>query len=114
MHGYKDISRLTTVAVWCVVVYMVLDLLYGGAQRDMLTGGAGLDYFIFLDGDTSNVRGLADRVLDFDRSEGDRIHLAHMDANSLTAADDSFSLIGDSAFSGTAGELRAFVALGNA
>ncbi len=31
MHEYKDLRRQTTIAVWCVVVYMVLDLLYGGS-----------------------------------------------------------------------------------
>jgi hypothetical protein len=29
MDAYKDLSRLTSVAVWCVVVYMALELLYG-------------------------------------------------------------------------------------
>jgi hypothetical protein len=31
MHEYKDLRRLTSVAVWCVAVYMAIELLYGGS-----------------------------------------------------------------------------------
>lgn len=32
MHDYRDLSRLTTVAIWCVAIYMVLELLFGAAS----------------------------------------------------------------------------------
>jgi hypothetical protein len=31
MHQYKDLRRLTSVAVWCVIVYMAIELFYGGS-----------------------------------------------------------------------------------
>jgi hypothetical protein len=40
---------------------------------------------------------------DFDRSEGDKVDLSKIDSGSPSG---SFDFIGDTAFSGTAGELR--------
>jgi Ca2+-binding RTX toxin-like protein len=51
------------------------DLLDGGAGRDLLTGGSGADRFRFA---TAGGFGTAqaDRIIDFSRSEGDRIELS--------------------------------------
>jgi Ca2+-binding RTX toxin-like protein len=77
----------------------------GGRGSDVLTGGLGIDTFIFtslLD----SVVGAADTIADFSAAQGDRINLALIDANSLTAGNGVFSFVGtDVAFTG-AGQLR--------
>jgi parallel beta-helix repeat protein len=86
------------------------DRLDGGAGSDVLSGGAGADSFAFRPGDL----GSADRITDFSSGEGDRILLAEIDSNSLTATNDKFAFIGKAAFSGKAGELRYDAADGDA
>lgn len=83
------------------------DRLVGGKGADVLYGGAGSDTFVFsaLSDSTVNVSG-RDVVSDFGGGAGDRIDLSRLDANSVTAGDQAFTFIGDSAFSNTAGELR--------
>lgn len=51
---------------------------------------------------------LRDVLGDFKTSEGDKIDLSTLDANTATVANDAFSFIGSAAFSGTnaAGQLR--------
>ena len=49
----------------------------------------------------------------FNRAEGDRIDLSQIDAIA-GGADDAFSFIGKSAFSGIAGQLRYFASGGSA
>jgi hypothetical protein len=78
------------------------DRLVGGNGSDVLSGGAGGDRFVFNNGLAGT-----DRILDFDFAEGDRILLRPVDADTGTAEDDAFVFIGDAAFTGTAGELRA-------
>jgi Ca2+-binding RTX toxin-like protein len=75
--------------------------------QDTLTGGGGNDTFVFAH--ASDIGGGAtgsasDVITDF--SAGDVIDLSGIDAIDATAPKDSFSLIGDAAFSGHAGELR--------
>lgn len=85
------------------------DRLTGGAGRDVLTGGTGADRFIFaarsdFAGKTASS---ADRIIDFSQTQNDRIDLAAIDANSLTAgSNEAFTWIGSAAFSRHAGELR--------
>jgi Ca2+-binding RTX toxin-like protein len=83
------------------------DVLTGGLGLDTLTGGSGGDRFVFGGGHSGATRATADRILDFSRSEGDRIDLSAIDARAGTRADDAFAFIGKAAFSGRAGELRA-------
>jgi hypothetical protein len=48
-----------------------------------------------------------DQILDFTPGT-DKIDLTRVDANSLAAGDQAFAWIGSNAFSGVAGQLRAF------
>ena len=82
------------------------DWLEGGAGRDQLRGGAGADRFAFRDGDLGAAMATADIIRDFGDAEGDRIRLDLVDANSTAGGDQNFTLIGNSSFSGAAGELR--------
>jgi Ca2+-binding RTX toxin-like protein len=79
------------------------DLLVGGNGVDVMVGGAGADTFAF--GNRASVQN-GDVIEDFSRSEGDRIDLAALDANSGTAGNQAFAFIGSNGFSGSAGELR--------
>jgi Ca2+-binding RTX toxin-like protein len=82
------------------------DLLIGGGGQDLTVGGAGADRFLFADGDFSANLGRADLIGDFSHADRDRIDLRGVDANTTTAGDDAFTFIGQSAFTGVAGELR--------
>jgi Ca2+-binding RTX toxin-like protein len=77
------------------------DILNGGAGNDRLNGGNGADRFVFAD------LGGMDEVLDFRRGQ-DRIDLRDLDAIAGNDGDDAFRWLGSSAFSGQAGELRAY------
>lgn len=82
------------------------DTLDGGMGADVLYGGSGADVFVFFRPGYTN-RLLPDRIEDFVRGE-DLIDLSHIDANTTNAnADDAFSFIGSSVFTGVAGQLRA-------
>jgi len=48
----------------------------------------------------------ADRMLDFSAAQADRFHLSAIDANTGTAANEAFSFIANTAFSGAAQEMR--------
>ena len=89
------------------------DRLNGSGGGDRQEGGAGADIFVFTAAGHSRdhaVRSdgkktLADLLPDF-VSGTDRIDLGAIDANSLTAGDDSFTFIGAGAFTNQAGQLR--------
>lgn len=84
------------------------DRITGGAGADVLTGGAGQDLFVYTAlGDSTGAA--MDRIVDFSRSQHDQISLSAIDANSLVAGDQAFTFIGSAAFSGQAGQLRAYV-----
>jgi Ca2+-binding RTX toxin-like protein len=82
------------------------DFLKGGAGQDTLKGGGGRDYFQFTSVSDSGKGPVADQILDFHHSQHDKIDFSGIDANSLTASNDSFSFIGSSEFHGIAGELK--------
>ncbi len=82
------------------------DFIYGGAGTDTLTGGAGLDHFVFEWQSDSRPGATRDVITDFTRG-ADVVDLSHIDAVMATSANDAFSWIGQSAFSGAAGQLRA-------
>lgn len=78
------------------------DRLTGGDGNDWLYGGAGADQFRFSDLDLGDT----DQIDDFDRSEGDRINLSAIDANTVAAGNQAFTFVGMLGFSGTAGEVH--------
>jgi Ca2+-binding RTX toxin-like protein len=83
------------------------DTISGGLNLDELAGGAGADVFRFLKGDSGRTVALADTITDFLSSDGDRIDLSGIDANSTNGTGiDDFTFIGSVGFSGIAGELR--------
>ena len=81
------------------------DSITGGNGGDRLFGGIGRDKFNFSAISDSCASG-RDTIYDFVGSEGDRIDLSKIDANSKTAGDRSFSFIETAAFRGKPGELR--------
>ncbi|HEU0099172.1 MAG TPA: M10 family metallopeptidase C-terminal domain-containing protein [Allosphingosinicella sp.] len=82
------------------------DLLLGNLGADMLTGNGGADTFRF-DSTADSTSGSLDRITDFTPGT-DKIDLSRIDANSAVAGDQAFSWIGSNAFSGSAGQLRAY------
>jgi len=79
------------------------DVLNGGLGADTLVGGPGSDIFLYLLANES--RGAnADRIADF--AAGDIVNLSFLDADPVSAGDQSFTFIGNAAFTRTPGELR--------
>jgi hypothetical protein len=79
------------------------DSFYGGLGRDQLHGGAGANTYIYRSA-ADSIATAADTI---QMQSGDDIFdLSRIDANSATAANDTFTYIGAAAFSGVAGELR--------
>jgi serralysin len=74
-----------------------------GTKTGFYVGGA--DTFMFMNSADSPA-GNGDVIKDFTSSQLDKIDLSAIDANAGTVANDAFSFIGSSAFTGTAGELR--------
>ncbi|MGF6226694.1 Ca2+-binding RTX toxin-like protein [Inquilinus ginsengisoli] len=81
------------------------DTLRGGGGADELIGGAGADKFVFTATSDSPFQA-GDLIRDFSHAQGDLIDLSGIDANTGAAGDQAFSFIGNSLYSGTAGELR--------
>ncbi len=85
------------------------DALYGNAGADVMTGGpdAGrTDRYIYFNASETGVgSGNRDIITDFVSGE-DRIEIRRIDADITTGGRQGFDFIGDTAFSGTAGELR--------
>jgi Ca2+-binding RTX toxin-like protein len=90
------------------------NVLAGGIGCDTLFGGGGADRFVYASiADSTLARG-PDRIMDFNRAEGDRIDVSLIDANTSVAGDQAFtSLIGGSAEFSAAGQYR-FVKMANA
>jgi Ca2+-binding RTX toxin-like protein len=85
--------------------------LTGYRDRDTLSGGGGADRFVYTDPADSPVVA-DDAILDFNRSQGDRIDLAEIDANEQASGNQAFQFIGKSAFT-DAGQLRWYQQNGN-
>ncbi|MGL4320991.1 MAG: calcium-binding protein [Paracoccaceae bacterium] len=83
------------------------DRLLGGAGADLLRGGTGHDDFVFTRLSDSGTTALtSDLIQDFVRGQ-DVIDLQAIDANTVNAlANDAFTFIGTTAFTGVAGQLR--------
>jgi serralysin len=90
------------------------DELTGGGGKDFLHGGSGADRFAWDSTTEANLTaGSADRILDFNPTEGDRIDLLGVDANIYVGGNQAFTFIGTAAFSGTPGEVRYYHSGGN-
>lgn len=85
------------------------DILIGRGGTDILAGGNGADRFAYAATSESAI-GLSDRIIDFNRAQGDRIDLSGIDARSDIAGNQAFSFIGFSGYSGTGGEIRTLLA----
>ncbi|MCJ8053866.1 type I secretion C-terminal target domain-containing protein [Shinella curvata] len=83
------------------------DRLSGGAGADRLFGGSGADMFVFEKAkySTGSSDG-RDTIKDFNRTQGDKIDLAGIDANTKIAGNQAFKFIGENDFHKKAGELR--------
>ena len=84
-----------------------IDKLYGGAGADTLIGGIKADTFFYTALSDSTVAE-SDHIVDWARTQGDKISLAGVDANTLAGGDQAFSFIHTAAFSNVAGQLRFF------
>lgn len=82
------------------------DLLVGASGADSYTGGAGADTFRigYYESGTGTA---ADSITDF-ATGVDVIDLAGWDADITVSGDQAFTFVGSAAFTGTAGELRAY------
>jgi VCBS repeat-containing protein len=78
------------------------DVLVGGGEHDDLTGGAGADTFQYTLVSDSTVT-VQDKINDFSVSEGDKIDLSQIDANTAVVENNAFVIA--SGFSGVAGQL---------
>jgi Ca2+-binding RTX toxin-like protein len=71
------------------------DTLFGGKGADTLEGDNGQDVFAYTGTDQSvGERGFGDTILDFSRSQGDRINLAAIDADPSDPDNDAFAFVG--------------------
>jgi serralysin len=82
------------------------DVLVGSLGQDLLQGDGGADRFDFNFRSESAVGARRDVILDFDRTEGDRIDLRDIDADITATGNQAFAFIGAAAYSGEAGQFR--------
>ena len=82
------------------------DLLAGGKGADQLTGGDGADRFAFAAADAPMKRPGTDTIVDW--GAGDVIDMSAIDAIPRNRKEDAFTFIGNSQFTGVAGQLRCY------
>ncbi|MBX9458163.1 MAG: hypothetical protein KL863_20220 [Rhizobium sp.] len=83
------------------------DWLDGGIGADKLYGGKGADIFFFdsLQGSTVKASG-RDIIVDFSRSQKDRIDVSAFDTDLTADGDQAFAFIGKKSFTGETAEIR--------
>ena len=79
------------------------DILIGGAGKDTLYGGSEADIFRYLATTESSLTGGIDIIKDFSHLAGDKVDLSLIDADTITAGDQAFTVV--SQFHAIAGEL---------
>ena len=86
------------------------DQLFGGAGKDILTGGPDADVFHYTAlSDSGITTATRDLITDFSQSDGDKIDLSAIDANTTTPGKQAFTFIGTNVtFTDHPGELRAY------
>lgn len=77
------------------------DTIDGSLGQDVLAGGLGADQFTY-----NNLEASGEVIFDFSRSEGDKVILTALDANTVADGNQAFAFIGTAAFSKVAGQLR--------
>lgn len=82
------------------------DTIIGGLGRDTLSGGKDRDKFVFNDVAESVVGPDHDVIINFHRSQRDKIVLAGIDADISQTGDQAFTFIGSNDFGSVAGQLR--------
>ena len=82
------------------------DLIHGNLGADTMTGGGGADTFRY-DSTAESNSVTMDAILDFTPGT-DKFDLTRVDANALVEGNQAFTWIGLAAFSGSAGQLRAY------
>ncbi|MGH6735221.1 MAG: calcium-binding protein [Methyloceanibacter sp.] len=82
------------------------DILTGGAGRDMLFGGTDADRFDFNKIGETKKGGQRDKIMDFSRSQRDKIDLRDIDAQRGVPGDQRFKWIDNEKFHKKAGELH--------
>jgi hypothetical protein len=80
-------------------------VLIGGRGADLLIGRGGRDIFDF-NSIAESPRGSGRDTVIFRRTDGDKIDLRTIDADSGRPGNQAFAFVGDDAFSGADGELR--------
>lgn len=83
------------------------NVMIGGYGGDVLAGRGGADRFDYNLTSDSNLLDGRDLILDFSRTQRDKIDLADIDANEQASGNQAFTFVGTKAFTG-AGQLRAF------
>jgi serralysin len=81
------------------------DTVTGGVGGDQIVANSGADLIVFTQVADSTSTAFDD-ILDFSSAQGDRIDLRQIDANTGVAGDQAFIFIGQSGFTGVAGQLR--------
>lgn len=81
------------------------NVIEGGLGRDVIRGNGGNDTFFYRAVSDSGLSSTS-RDLILDWSALDKINLASIDANTVTAGDQAFTFIGTAAYSSVAGQLR--------
>ncbi len=76
------------------------DVLVGGIGADKLTGGLGADRFDFNTLAELGLGRTSDTVLDFNKTQGDKLDLRDMDANDILVGDQSFMFLSQAPTSG--------------
>jgi Ca2+-binding RTX toxin-like protein len=76
----------------------------GDMGADTLSGAGGVDRFYYLE-ESDSTAAAADRILDFSRSQSDKIHLSYIDANAQATGDQAFQFVGQAQFTGV-GQVR--------